>query len=933
MLVKELKCWIGTPQGIAPTVRLSQYDDMWRFIFTVYNGDEIWQIPEGAVVVFNGRKADGTVFTYSGEISGNNAVVDCGSQIAAAPGKVITELRFADGNGNILGTANLTLIIEAAPLDGYTLSSSNFSALNQLVNQALASAASAGTAAEAVNAIKAAVGSPLVANTAAAMTNEEKVYVYTGSETGYTNGYWYYFDGSEWQPGGLYNAAAVQTDTTLSVSGQAADAKALGSHLFSLSNLVDSEMRYQNYDKAAITNGNLIPVSGSSGNRVRVRFKLDFVDTAYIVLDSANYVIRTLYRFTKNQTSGGVSYVYPNLNTNIGNNKFVINKIDNMSDLWVVLAKAPGAASAVFTDAEMAEAVASLHCYGYYNTSIRDEALLASYKGETSVPQEITRGYLSVNGNTLDRSIRTSAVSASIQRGESAPSFLFVLDTPDFYMSKIFKYPSTSVENATIIKTRSDAIFDTKFLAVTDANNIYYRVEFCKRNVASDYELTDEDLETINSSFRIFKAVDTSFSVPGIAPDSKATGEALTDNATAIAEALDAIYNYDVQLGYLFYSGQINLVSGAITDDADEKHYCHYRSVFANRVVTFSRNDIQFRLVYYTGTPSRATYANYYTPFMDGNVKSYVNPARGDRAVVEVYSETELSAEDVELLVDDFSVRYYKAPDEPDTKAYEQVISTRPNQNVISQVLAVCNNWYDHRADDNLYYGYDGILNGKMNYKETYQIDCSTFVGLVLRGYNYTDTSYSTKAWTAATHWKGNPLYDWAINPYDYREYETVNGTEKKLVRNTGQMAQWFVKNGRRVLIDENLANIEVGDILFFSRLNPDTGKPQSPNYFMKINHCAIVVSKERMTSSSDWDASTYPFRHMIMDVGHENGEYYGTNRKILRRYPLDLRPLEAPQHLTNTELTEDEMNSIYTNNINTLVLVCRPDFGALSAN
>lgn len=73
-----------------------------------------------------------------------------------------------------------------------------------------------------------ALAGPLVAATAEAMTNTDKVYVYVGSEAGYTNGDWYYYDGSEWVDGGAYNSTAVQTDTTLSVSGMAADAKVAG---------------------------------------------------------------------------------------------------------------------------------------------------------------------------------------------------------------------------------------------------------------------------------------------------------------------------------------------------------------------------------------------------------------------------------------------------------------------------------------------------------------------------------------------------------------------------------------------------------------------------------------------------------------------------------------------------------------------------------
>lgn len=75
------------------------------------------------------------------------------------------------------------------------------------------------------------VGSPLIASTVSEMTETDRVYVYTGSETGYTSGNWYYYDGTAWTSGGVYNAVAVETDTTLSVSGKAADAKKVGDEL------------------------------------------------------------------------------------------------------------------------------------------------------------------------------------------------------------------------------------------------------------------------------------------------------------------------------------------------------------------------------------------------------------------------------------------------------------------------------------------------------------------------------------------------------------------------------------------------------------------------------------------------------------------------------------------------------------------------------
>ena len=71
-------------------------------------------------------------------------------------------------------------------------------------------------------------GAPLTASTVAGMTLQNRVYVYTGSETGYTAGHWYYWNGSAWTDGGVYNSNTVQVDPTLTITGAAADAKVTG---------------------------------------------------------------------------------------------------------------------------------------------------------------------------------------------------------------------------------------------------------------------------------------------------------------------------------------------------------------------------------------------------------------------------------------------------------------------------------------------------------------------------------------------------------------------------------------------------------------------------------------------------------------------------------------------------------------------------------
>lgn len=84
------------------------------------------------------------------------------------------------------------------------------------------------------SAIMGQIGAPYIATTVAGMTDKTRVYVYQGSESGYTSGNWYYWNGSAWTPGGTYNSAAVDTDKTLTQSDKPADSAIVGKKIGSL---------------------------------------------------------------------------------------------------------------------------------------------------------------------------------------------------------------------------------------------------------------------------------------------------------------------------------------------------------------------------------------------------------------------------------------------------------------------------------------------------------------------------------------------------------------------------------------------------------------------------------------------------------------------------------------------------------------------------
>ena len=119
-------------------------------------------------------------------------------------------------------------------------------------------------------------GSPTPVATVAEMTDESAVYLYTGSETGYTAGNWYYYDGSTWTSGGTYGGAV--TDTTLTQAGMAADAKVTGDEISELKEdlnhkvtylekaeqtvSVETALTFPTTDKGIEAHGNIISLSG-----------------------------------------------------------------------------------------------------------------------------------------------------------------------------------------------------------------------------------------------------------------------------------------------------------------------------------------------------------------------------------------------------------------------------------------------------------------------------------------------------------------------------------------------------------------------------------------------------------------------------------------------------------------------------------------------
>lgn len=138
-----------------------------------------------------------------------------------------------------------------------------------------------------LTAIRNEYGYPFTAATAAAMTDTTKIYVYTGNETDYTNGNWYYYNGTAWVSGGIYNAVAFETDKTFSISGAAADSAVTGYNINTFKK-ADVSLFAQGYINSS-------GAETSSNNTIRTQFLSDDIIGVEALPSWSDYYLVSVY--------------------------------------------------------------------------------------------------------------------------------------------------------------------------------------------------------------------------------------------------------------------------------------------------------------------------------------------------------------------------------------------------------------------------------------------------------------------------------------------------------------------------------------------------------------------------------------------------------------------------------------------------------------
>lgn len=195
------------------------------------------------------------------------------------------------------------------------------------------------------------------------------------------------------------------------------------------------------------------------------------------------------------------------------------------------------------------------------------------------------------------------------------------------------------------------------------------------------------------------------------------------------------------------------------------------------------------------------------------------------------------------------------------------------SDSVITQLLKCADTYMNNISK--LYYGNyytatdlshsvsDGLSNGK------YQIDCSSFVELVMSGCSFEASRYS-----------GN-TYNTTNMGYGYRYYNTINDSVEGSIRYTYDLAEWCYNHGLMFKMNNDFTNLQAGDLVFTSSGTKNLDK------FMKIDHVAIYIGK---TGSLDY-LTFYEVRdeENVIQITQRTQDYISEYGVCAVRFPLGI--------------------------------------------
>lgn len=126
------------PGGVPPVLNVSQNDSAYDVHFTLYNGAQLFEIPDDVTIQFVEKKRDGNGYDVGATKSAQTGqcYIWMQKQMTAVPGDQICELILTNTTEDQIGTANFIMRVEPGPVDDDTsFSDSDIAYANQVLAQ------------------------------------------------------------------------------------------------------------------------------------------------------------------------------------------------------------------------------------------------------------------------------------------------------------------------------------------------------------------------------------------------------------------------------------------------------------------------------------------------------------------------------------------------------------------------------------------------------------------------------------------------------------------------------------------------------------------------------------------------------------------------------------------------------------------------------
>ena len=130
MITREFNLYLHAGHSIPLVINVNQYDRGEQWLFTLFNSDGTKYVPSSGAIV--GIKSDKLGIINSGTVdSQGRVVINETQQMTAAVGKAVFELLIDDQTH---GTANFVVLVEPKPGDNADLSESDLSLIQQAID-------------------------------------------------------------------------------------------------------------------------------------------------------------------------------------------------------------------------------------------------------------------------------------------------------------------------------------------------------------------------------------------------------------------------------------------------------------------------------------------------------------------------------------------------------------------------------------------------------------------------------------------------------------------------------------------------------------------------------------------------------------------------------------------------------------------------------